>query len=226
MAVDAEKVPFVPLAEPGSGEPTVQGEAQSVLEPEDEDPGYTVTLPAFEMGRTEVTNAQWKACVAAGMCPELAYARCWDQRSKSMVEADCPVVDVSWHEASVFAAWAGGRLPTEPEWAYAARSAGREQAFPWGNEAATCARTVFEDGCGKGAAWTVCSKRAGDTAQGLCDMTGNVWELTADWHEDYARVIRGSGWSSGPRFVEIAVRDIWYPEDRHPTLGFRLVRRP
>ena len=209
-----------------------------------EKPVHQVTLPAFEMGRTEVTNAQWKACVAAGKCPELGLIQCWDERTRAQVEGPCPVVNVTWHEANTFATWAGGRLPTEDEWEYAARSAGKSQTYPWGDEAATCTRVVIDEGghgCGQGDfAWAVCSKPAGNTAQGLCDMGGNAWEWTADWHGPYeardqsnpsgpadgvTRVIRSGSWSTDAAWVRAALRGGRHPDIRNRTQGFRLVRR-
>jgi sulfatase modifying factor 1 len=210
----------------------------------DEIPAHSVTVSAFEMGRSEVTTAQWKACVAAGKCPDPTYVPCWDERSKTIVDDPCPMVNVSWDEAASFATWARGRLPTEAEWEYAARSAGREQAYPWGNESPTCAHAVFDDGgrCGSGdLSKAVCLKRAGDTEQGLCDMAGNVLEWTQDWYGAYHhreqlnptgpaggryRVVRGGSWSSFGWDLRVVDRNRVEPAKRSRSVGFRIVRRP
>ncbi|MBI5243481.1 MAG: SUMF1/EgtB/PvdO family nonheme iron enzyme, partial [Elusimicrobia bacterium] len=144
----------------------------------DSKPRRQVRVKAFEMAKSEVTNKQYRACVDAGACtPPSSYVGGDDQ----------PVVNVDWNQAKKFSEWAGGRLPSEAEWEYAARSAGKDWKYPWGNEEATCAKAVMSEGglgCGKSSTWPVCSKSAGNTKQGLCDMAGNVWEWTQDWYHD------------------------------------------
>jgi formylglycine-generating enzyme required for sulfatase activity len=81
----------------------------------DEQPQHAVYLDAFWIDRTEVTNAQYLKCVEAGACGEHAIVD--GQRRNG---PDLPVVWVAWQDAQDYAAWAGGRLPTEAEWEKAA----------------------------------------------------------------------------------------------------------
>lgn len=175
-------------------------------------PRHRVTVKSFEMAKTLVTFEQYRACVEAGACTPVNYAYV----TPSFTADDQPVVNVRWDQAKTFSEWAGGRLPSEAEWEYAARSAGKKQQYPWGDEAPTCERAVISqggDGCGKRSTWPVCSKPKGNTEQGLCDMTGNVWQWTQDWYHgsyqgapgdggawdvytDYGHVMRGGSWAA------------------------------
>ena len=202
-------------------------------------PRHQVTIKTFQMAKTLVTNKQYQACVQAGACTAP------DDAGASFTGDDQPVVDVDWNQAKTFSEWVGGRLPTEAEWEYAARSGGKEQKYPWGNEEATCDKAVISsggDGCGRNATWPVCSMPAGNTKQGLCDMAGNAWEWVQDWyHDSYNgapsdgsawespegsyRVYRGGSWRSDAVFTRSAVRNDYGPGYHRRLLGFRPARR-
>ncbi|MBI5209587.1 MAG: SUMF1/EgtB/PvdO family nonheme iron enzyme [Elusimicrobia bacterium] len=218
-------------------------------------PRHPVTVKAFQLARTEATNKQYRACVEAGACSP-AHAsdgtcRVWDggqwalgSLAASFQADDHPVVCVDWGQAKAFAEWAGGRLPSEAEWEHAARGAGKERAYPWGDEEPTCERAVMsqdDNGCARNATWPVCSKAAGNTAQGLCDMAGNVGEWTQDWyHASYdgapadglawerpasaARVVRGGGWGNDADGVRAAYRVGYDPGELSDYLGVRPAR--
>ncbi len=180
----------------------------------DERPIHSVTLDAYWIDRTEVTNRHFAAFVADtghqtlaerqgsghgfttnGWEPIDGASWRWPQGPGDGLEAqdDHPVMQVSWDDAGAYCAWAGGRLPTEAEWEYAARGPDAH-TFPWGDgfdatRLNYCDRNCFlewADGQGDdGFVLTapVGSFPGGASWVGAVDMAGNVWEWTADWYD-------------------------------------------
>ena len=204
----------------------------------DTKPTHQVTVKTFQMAKILVTVGQYKACVDAGACaaPDTGGYCNWGVSGREQHPINC----VDWDQAKAFSEWAGGRLPSEAEWEYAARSAGKDWKYPWGDEAATCETAVIL-GCTSNETAPVCSKPAGNTRQGLCDMTGNVWEWVQDWyHDSYSgapadgsawespagssRVIRGVSWHNGADYALLVIRNYNVPGDRDTILGFRPIR--
>ncbi|MCK5804938.1 MAG: SUMF1/EgtB/PvdO family nonheme iron enzyme [Lentisphaeria bacterium] len=218
----------------------------------DERPVRRVTLKPFAMLKTEVTVAQYRACVKAGKCtkPTPSVGDRADYNWSNGRGDKHPINGVLRKQAKAFCAWVGGRLPSEAEWEYAARSGGKRQLYPWGNEKASCRRAVVfgqdRGGCDRGTTWPVCSKPGGNSAQGLCDLVGNVSEWVADcWQADYVGapkdnaprktcrgkhealsiVHRGGTWATGSSFLYQATRREsgapWYADKGH---GIRCAR--
>jgi len=164
----------------------------------DAKPIREVAVKTFEMSKTAVTVEQYAECVNKGKCdaphkaefPEVErYCNYW-QPGRRFHPVNC----VSWYQANQYAKFMESRLPSEAEWEYAATSGGKDQKYPWGNEEPSCDKAVMYGksgffsasgwGCGKESTWPVCSKPAGNTAQGLCDMAGNVLQWVQDSYRD------------------------------------------
>ncbi len=187
-----------------------------------------IDLGRFSISKSEVTVGQYRKCVDAGACTtptgrsSSEYCN-WGHSGRE----DHPVNCVDWFQASAFAKWAGARLPTGEEWTYAATSGGKSWDHPWGDEEATCSRAIMDDGgggCGEYRTWPVCSKPAGNSTQGVCDLAGNVWEWTDEIEGNAYRVYRGSGWNNAASFLGAAGRSGSGPSSRTSNHGFRLAR--
>lgn len=158
---------------------------------------WVFSLPAgLELTRTEVTVAQFGACLATGACNLLTVGRGGGTCNYgNAARAQHPINCVTWDGATAFCAWAGGRLPTEQEW-YEEAAGGELRLYAWGDEPPTCARTVMfagGAGCGMNGTSPVCSKPQGHSVSGLCDMTGNVWEWTST-EEPGRYIFKGGSW--------------------------------
>ncbi len=144
-------------------------------------PNHSVEIEAFCISKTETTVLQYKKCVQAGVCTEPATGpKClYHQPNKDAYPVNC----ISWTQARTFAKWVGGDLPSEAQWEYAARSAGLNISYPWGNEEPDCERAVLTEeslNCPNHEPMPPCTKKKGNTAQGLCDMSGNLSEWVLD----------------------------------------------
>ena len=165
-----------------------------------------------------------------------------------------PVVCVSYNDALAYIAWLNERtglkfrLPTEAEWEYAAR-AGSRTVYPWGESTVdSCTHANVADrsswpghaqspfgriDCDDSHAFTAPVGSYAANPWGIFDISGNVWEWTADcWRKSYAagqdadecrlRVFRGSSWMNSAKSVRSANRSKNGPSDRLNTVGFRV----
>lgn len=197
--------------------------------PENADPVRKVTIrKAFAISRTEVTQKQWRAVM--GTYP-VAGAVC----------DDCPAEFLSWNAAMDFVrrmrALTGKdyRLPSEAEWEYACRAGGRHEYC--GSDAADV--VAWHEGNSSGGAHRVAGKQA--NAFGLYDMSGNVWEWTADcWNNGYigapadgnawldgncaSRVLRGGSWQYRADYSSAIVRAAAASDVAGRSDGVRVVR--
>jgi len=196
----------------------------------DEKPVHKVYLDEFWIMRTEVTNAQYKKCVAASVCAQ-PNNDSWDKPE----QANYPVTHVDWQQAKTYAAWVGGRLPTEAEWEKAACGTDGHIS-PWGNDAPNDQLLNYNGKIGH--TTEVGSYPSGKSPYGVLDMAGNVWEWTSSKYQPYpyqaddgreeltgndSRVLRGGSFYGDEGYVRCAYRLNNYPNGRPYDVGFRVV---
>jgi len=229
---DGMQMVFIPAGD------FLMGSAGSDGAQPDELPQHTVSLEAYWIAQTEVTNAMFRRFVTdTGYEWGGAFTGADDQ----------PVVSVSWEEAVAYCEWAGVHLPSEAQWEKAARGPdGR--LYPWGDQPASCEYAVMDGGqgdgqggCGKDGPWPGGSRPDGASPYGILDMSGNVWEWVADWYSEAYyrhspsadpggpelgeyRVVRGGSWNNTARHLHAAYRERDNPGVRFANYGFRCAR--
>ena len=238
----------------------------------DELPRHEVCVDGFWMAKTEVTRGQFKQFIK-----ETGYRTDADKKGNAYIfnkETDWkwkelpgynwektgysqddahPVVCVSWNDAKEFIKWLSTKtgqnfaLPTEAQWAYAARGGTDFMRF-WGTnvaEACKYANVADKDNwitsfpCSDGYEYTSPVGKYKPNPFGLYDMLGNVWEWCEDVYDKNAysrhvrnnpvitsggnsRVSRGGSWNNDPRCVRAANRGRSSAGIRNSFIGFRL----
>lgn len=195
-------------------------------------------VQSFNMMKTEVTVNMYKNCVDSGICKEPDDRAVNESCNWGYPErGDHPINCVDWYQAVTYCQFIGGRLPSAAEWEYAAKSAGRTQKYPWGDTPSQCTYAVMDekgDGCGQEHTQTVCSKPAGNSTQGACDLTGNVWEWIANpyktqihnAHRVYKtyQEARGGSWVDISTDLRASARLKASIDYRFHNIGFRCVQ--
>ena len=196
-----------------------------------EKPVHKVCVEDFYLGKTEVTQGQWRKIMGGNP----SHFKRGD---------DYPVEKVSWNDVQEFIEKLNERgngryrLPTEAEWEYACREGGKRVRYGTGKDAISSSEANYGRNLGRTA--PVGSYSA--NALGLHDMSGNVWEWVSDWYgSDYygsspqnnprgpkagsLRVKRGGSWTTSPGYLRCANRNWCSPGyGGHTHLGFRLLR--
>ena len=178
----------------------------------------------------------------------------WHHRRFDRVEPlpmNAAVIHVGYHEAQAYCEWAGRRLPTEAEWELAAAAepdasggiSSRKRLYPWGDEPPTPGdRRANLDGRLMGTVDTAAFP-AGESAFGVRQMLGNVWEWCSDVFEPYPgyerdpykeysepwfgdhMVLRGGCWATRSRMLRNTWRNFYMPDRRDTFVGFRTCAR-
>jgi len=192
-----------------------------------ENPAHQVTITrGYWIGQTVVTVGAYRrftASTGVHMPPAPGV-------NSGGGNQDMPIVSVSWDDATAFCRWAGGRLPTEAEWEYAARAGSTEAQY------APLDKVAWYSFNSSHKLHEVAHKRA--NGFGLYDTLWNVWEWVNDWYNQYYyrhspsqdpagpangrfRVLRGGSWYFTPRVLRVSVRYWVVPSLRPNDAGFR-----
>ena len=201
---------------------------------EEEKPIHEVIVPAFQIGKYPVTQAQYQAVMG-------------NNPSRFSGNPQNPVESVTWFNAQAFCeklsqlTGKNYRLPTEAEWEYACR-AGTETLFSFGDDRDKLGDYAWFDGNSNNTTHPVGEKQPNPWE--IYDMHGNVWEWCQDdWHENYidapkdgsvwtsrsgdTKMMRGGSWFDDPRYCRSAFRPYINRDVRdnfnYGNLGFRVV---
>lgn len=184
-------------------------------------------VAAFRIDAHEVTASRYASCVDDGACKAGPVPR----------EPGRPITDVSRDEAAAFCRWAGGRLPTLDELAFAAAGA-EGRRYPWGGTGAVCRRAAWglqAGPCAEGATGPEIagSHPDGHTPEGIADLAGNVAEWTQTLASELDDRAGDEAVVFGGTYADQAALELrtWYrqtadPAARSSTIGFRCAYAP
>ncbi|MFN0037423.1 MAG: formylglycine-generating enzyme family protein, partial [Saprospiraceae bacterium] len=205
------------------------GSPESEKDREENECQHPVTVKSFEIGKYEITQADWREVMGEDP-PKMT-------RNKGCDE--CPVTDVSWDDIQGFLKALNKkypdkkyRLPTEAEWEYAAKGGNKSKGYKYAGS-----NDLKKVGWYEGNSDSK-THRVGELAHnelGLYDMSGNVWEWCQDtWgpypcdketeRDESRRVVRGGSWVNNPNDCRAACRNRTSTDLRINNCGFRLAR--
>jgi formylglycine-generating enzyme required for sulfatase activity len=192
-----------------------------------EKPVHSVTLNAFNIGKYEVTQAQWESVM--GTNP--SYFKNCD---------NCPVESVSWNDVQQYITKLNSqtgksyRLPTEAEWEYAAKGGKSSKGYTYSGSNDLNSVAWYHENSGR-KTHSVGGKQANEL--GIYDMAGNVREWCSDYYGNYNRhsqtnptgaswaesiIVRGCSWSPRDN-CSVSARWRGGSDQREFDFGFRLV---
>jgi gamma-glutamyl hercynylcysteine S-oxide synthase len=228
---------------------------------------HEVNVAPYRMARTAVSNAEfaafvddagyarrelwssdgWHWRVAANATAPLYWTRQgahWRVRRHDRtapLDLNAALIHVNWYEAEAYCQWAQRRLPTEAEWEFAAATApgdlAHKRRYPWGDAPPAASHANLF-----GVASTPVDVHAfpqGDSAWGVRQLFGNVWEWTADWFNAYPgfvrdqykeysepwfgnhKVLRGGCYATRASLLRNTWRNFYMPDRRDVLAGFR-----
>lgn len=204
-----------------------------------EQPQHVIRMPAFQIGRNPVTNAEYYLFVWS---TGYRVPKEWSGFRFAEGTENHPVIGVSKNDAQAYCDWlnevlgADYRMPTEAEWESAARG-GDDRLYPWGDEFDPWRCNTLESGK-RGTTPVGEYSPSGDSPFGVVDMAGNVWEWTTSVLKPYPYqangkqqvdfatrfVIRGGSWYYSHKLARTTVREGVPATFTSPALGFRLGR--
>ncbi|MGC3979392.1 MAG: SUMF1/EgtB/PvdO family nonheme iron enzyme [Paludibacteraceae bacterium] len=219
-----------------------------------ESPTRVVAISTFYMSKNVVTNVQFATFLNAYGSTTVLEG---DNAGKPLFKEDLwgivknnnswqpatgyenfPAIKITWYGANAYCKWAGGRLPTEAEWEYAAKGGINKNTYTYSGSSTASTVAWFYDNSGH-INHQIGTKTANSI--GLFDMSGNVYEWCSDWFGRYgdiltattdpvgpdkgvSKVIRGGYRSLGSTDLHLTHRESISPDECYNFVGFRLVK--